>query len=361
MATTAEYKIGPFTYPRGWFMIADSDELEGKPLALRFFGKDLVLYRGESGRVVLMDAYCPHMKTHLAANSSSYVVHDGSHIEGDNIRCPYHAWRFGPDGICNEIPYFDGRIPAAARIKTYRAEERYGAIFTWHDPEEREPDYDLPALPQWDDPSYVRWTFDRLGVMKCHPQEIVDNIADLTHLGPVHGSTVEYYENEFRAHVAVQRQGGGHRTLVTNNAMLETGTWYTGPGVLMSRVTGLFEAMMFIAHTPVDDGVVKAWHALLVKSPSDSPTEEDVAAARAYQETSRLAFAQDFDIWTNKAPCFNVLQLPTDGPFGKARIWYSQFYRPRSEAEAILARVEGIHPVRGMPPAPEAARTAVPA
>ena len=80
MATTKDYRIGEFTFPRGWFMIADAEELNThKPLAVRFFGKDFALYRGRAtGKVVLLDAYCPHMKTHLAApNNTSYVVIDG--------------------------------------------------------------------------------------------------------------------------------------------------------------------------------------------------------------------------------------------------------------------------------------------
>ena len=41
MATTKEYRLGEFTYPRGRFMIAESTELDTyKPVAVRFFGKD---------------------------------------------------------------------------------------------------------------------------------------------------------------------------------------------------------------------------------------------------------------------------------------------------------------------------------
>ena len=48
MATTVEYGLGDFTFPRGWFMVADSDELGATPLALRFFDCDLALYRAEA-------------------------------------------------------------------------------------------------------------------------------------------------------------------------------------------------------------------------------------------------------------------------------------------------------------------------
>ena len=354
MATTEEYSLGEYTYPRGWFMIATADEIKDVPLALSFFGREFALYRGESGRVVLLDAYCPHMGTHIAKNTTSYVVLDGQ-IEGDSIRCPYHAWRFGPDGRCNDIPYHDGPIPSAARLQSWPVEERYGCIFVWHDPEGGEPDYQVPEIPEWDDPQWVRWQVDHLGELDSHPQEIIDNICDAGHLGPIHGSTLEYFENEFRDHMAIQRQGGGHKTLVAGNALLETDTWYTGPGVLLSRVTGLYDAIMFITHTPVTDGRVKAWHALLVKADRSPATAEDVKRARGYQESSRLAFLQDFEVWAAKAPAFRILQIRGDGPFHKAREWYRQFYNPRSEAQGRQEKLNGRYTVRWVPPAPEAA------
>ena len=88
MATTADYGLGDYTYPRGWFMVATSEEVTTTPSAVRFFGQDMVLYRGQSGRAFLVEAYCPHMGTHLAKNTTSYVFVDKEHVEGDNIRCP---------------------------------------------------------------------------------------------------------------------------------------------------------------------------------------------------------------------------------------------------------------------------------
>lgn len=352
MGKTQDYGLGEFTFPRGWFMVADAEEVKERPVSVRFFAQDLVIYRGKSGRVVMLDAYCPHMGTHIGRNDSSYVIHDGQ-IEGDSIRCPYHAWRFGPDGKCNHIPYYDGAIPKAAAIRSWQVVERMGCIWAWHDPENGEPDYEVPDFAEWNDPQWVRWKIDQMGTIALHPQEVLDNMADVAHLNPVHGSTVEYFENEFRDHVVIQRQGGGHRTLVTTSGMLETDTWYTGPAILYSKLTGLYDTLMLITHTPVDDGVLKVWHGLLVKSPNRIATPEDVTNARAYQEQSRLAFAQDFDIWAHKRPCINPLQIPTDGPFHKGRIWYGQFYNPRARAPEFHRKVNGVHVVKGMPAAPK--------
>jgi 3-ketosteroid 9alpha-monooxygenase subunit A len=357
MATSKDYRLGEYTFPRGWFMLAESSELADKPLAVRFFGKDFALYRGKAtGQVVLLDAYCPHMKTHLAApNKTSYVVLDrgGSNIEGDDLRCPYHAWRFGPDGKSNEIPYHAGPIPATACVKSWTVRESLGAVWVWHDPEGGEPQWAHPSLPEWDQPDWVRGTYDHLGTLNQHQQEVIDNIADYSHLGPIHGSTVQQYENEFIGHQAIQRQCGPHRTLVTpdgKSPVLHTLTTYHGPGVLISYMTGMFESIIQIFHTPVEDGSIKVWHSLMVRSPGGhaSVTEADVAAARQFQAASLAAFAQDFEVWTHKQPCINGLFLPSDGPFLKTRTWYMQFYNPRSMQQEFLEQCEGTYVPRGV-------------
>jgi len=129
---------------------------------------------------------------------------------------------------------------------------------------------------------------------------------------------------------------------------------YHGPGILMSQLTGLYESVMYIAHTPVDDGTVHAWHALLVRAPSGSapPTEADVEAARGYQQGALWSFTQDFGIWSNKRPCFHAMHVSGDGPFKKARLWYKQFYNPRARKQEFLSQAQGISVVNGLPGAP---------
>lgn len=348
MATTSDYGLGEFTFPRGWFMVAAADDVGKKPLPVRYFGRDAVIYRGASGRAYMLDAYCPHMGTHLGRNTTSYVVQDGQ-VEGDSIRCPYHGWRFGTDGRCDHIPYHDGPIPKAAAIRTWTLREHLGAVWTWHDPEGGPPDYELPALPEYDQAGWIRYEFDRLGILHSHPQEIVDNIVDSGHVDPIHGGRLVWWETEFRAHQAIQREGNMHRSLQAQGQVLEIDAVYHGPGFLLTAMLGYSNTYILIMHTPVDDGSVKVWHALLVKSAHETPTDADVAAARDYQAASCKAFAQDFEVWANKRPATEILQVASDGPFHKARLWYRQFYNPRARRDEFLQPVEGKHYVRGLP------------
>src|SRR5258708_4250021 len=79
----------------GWYWLFFSKDLKkGKAKAHTFFGRELVIFRGENQKVVAMDAYCPHMGAHLAEG----------HVEGNAIRCFFHHWKYDSQGKCVDIP-----------------------------------------------------------------------------------------------------------------------------------------------------------------------------------------------------------------------------------------------------------------
>lgn len=60
-------------------------------------GMNLAVFRGESGRSYILDAYCPHLGANLGV---------GGTVDGDCIACPFHGWTFnGDDGKCVKIAY----------------------------------------------------------------------------------------------------------------------------------------------------------------------------------------------------------------------------------------------------------------
>lgn len=350
MATSTEYSLGPHTFARGWYVIAESHELTERPLALRFFDQDFALYRGKSGQLVLLDAHCPHMQCHLAASDTAIIAREGAQIEGDSIRCPYHGWRFGADGVCDDIPYFDGPKPRSAKLNSYVVAESLGCIWMWYDNDGNEPHYPVPDVPQWQQSEWIHWRLDHLGELAVHPQEIIDNMADARHLGPTHGAPCEYFENEFRDHIYIQHQGGFHKEY---QAMLRTTTWYTGPGVLLShQLFGDVESIEIIANTPIADGRVKLWHGLLVNSGVAKPGPEELEQAKQLQAGALDSLAADFGIWKQKKPALRVLQIKTDGPFARGRRWYKQFYMPLAECGSIQEEVNGRCGVEGLAPPP---------
>ena len=156
----------------GWYWALRSSELKrGRTAPLSFLGREMVVYRGEDGRVVALDAYCPHMGAHLAEGK----------VEGDSIRCLFHYWKYSPEGRCAEIPCqpFTEFVP---RIRPWPVTERYGLIWIWAGETPRQP---IPFAP---DLAGQECDF-RLGksfVKACHPNVMMINAIDAQHFNSVH-------------------------------------------------------------------------------------------------------------------------------------------------------------------------------
>ena len=345
----ADYGLGPYEYPRGWFVIATAKQLDVGPMAVSYFGKDFALYRGESGRIVLLDAYCKHMGTHLTASSSAHIASSNSQIEGDSIRCPYHSWRYAADGQVDDIPDHDGPCPKSAALTSYPVREVMGMIMMWHHPEGGEPEFEPPFVDWWEFDNVIKQDMDLLGDVAINGIEIADNMADCHHLGPTHGAPCDYFENEMRDHLVIQRQGG-FSSKDGYNMDLHTVTWYTGPGILLSKQSfGPVTMFEIICNTPVENGVSKCFHGSICLSPNIPATAEDLATAKQLQNAVLDAFAADFDVWSNKKAATKVMRLKSDGPFNKVREWYGQFYMNAADAKAVQASVNGFHTVLDFP------------
>ena len=101
---------------KGWFAVAWSEDLApGAVRSLRYFARDLVLFRSRGGAAHVLDAHCPHLGAHLGGGS----------VEGDTLVCPFHGWRWDGAGQCAGIPYAK-RIPPKARTRSWPVAEHGG-------------------------------------------------------------------------------------------------------------------------------------------------------------------------------------------------------------------------------------------
>jgi 5,5'-dehydrodivanillate O-demethylase len=78
-----------------WQPVAVSSSIKaGAARPLRVLGEDLTLYRGEGGKAHLVAGRCAHRLT---------LLHTGW-VQGDDIRCIYHGWKYDGSGQCTEAP-----------------------------------------------------------------------------------------------------------------------------------------------------------------------------------------------------------------------------------------------------------------
>src|SRR5882724_4475395 len=110
-------------YPSSWYLFCVARELDRGPLSKHMLGTNLVAYRTDAGQVVVMDGSCSHMRADLGKGK----------VVGDCVQCPFHGWRYGPDGRCTHIPRID-KIPRRVRQRAYPAIERHGLVFVFNGP-----------------------------------------------------------------------------------------------------------------------------------------------------------------------------------------------------------------------------------
>ena len=123
------------TYPESWYPLCHSRELKtSKPLLIRAFDGNLVLFRNEEGSPSVVSRYCPHMGTDLSK---------GALIEGE-LRCPFHHRTYGKKGECLKVPGLNEGFKAPG-LKSYPAIEKFGLIFMYLG---QKPLFDFPVFPR---------------------------------------------------------------------------------------------------------------------------------------------------------------------------------------------------------------------
>lgn len=304
-------------FARGWFVIAFSHELaaaEVKPL--RYFAQDLVLFRTENGDAKVLDAFCPHLGAHLG---------HGGVVEGDAIKCAFHAWKFSGDGACVGVPYAK-KIPPKSKLACWPVCEQNGVIFMWHDRDKGPPTWDIPDVGGSDDDEWTAWEYDTVQI-ETHPHAIAENVADAGHFRPVHGVHVKQFDNVYEGHTATQTiEGEAHPPVGATERFTNRATYY-GPGIQVSDMSGLFDSRLINAHTPIEENRVDLRVAVKL-SKLTSAYARLAKYAGVYVEGLRRGYFQDVRIWEHKQFVERPVLCDGDGPIMKLRQWYAQFYEP---------------------------------
>lgn len=324
--------------PYGWYAVETSENLKpGDVKPLHYFGRDLVLFRTESGEAAVLNAYCPHLGAHLG--------HGGT-VEGESISCPFHAWKFNGEGHCTEIPYaqrIPPKIDGKQAIDAYPVVEKNQMIFAWYHPQGIAPLFEVEEFAELNSDA---WTPIESNGWEINTiiQEAGENAADIAHFVTVHGSIgmpngVVTLEGHRRLTMMdsrtneIDEEGVVHRDDADGvDSKLES--WNIGPGITYQRFSRMFDIVMMGTVTPIDDQSLELrFNFSLPKEQSDLHK----LYTQGFKDEIRYQVEQDIPIWENKVYLDNPILCDGDGPIAKYRKWFQQFYAEKGGSSSSKA------------------------
>lgn len=157
---------------KGWYLAGKSSDLKnGMVKGVDVAGQHLAIFRTESGSLHALDGFCPHMGVDLGIGK----------VQGENLRCFFHHWKFDGEGKNVDIPCQKHTNPKA-RLTHYDVREKYGMI--WVYPEEKAP-YDVLNVPELEGMK-IRTSLGKAYERSCHFHITMINGIDPQHLSTVH-------------------------------------------------------------------------------------------------------------------------------------------------------------------------------
>lgn len=195
-----------------WYIILDSKELKKKkPLKIKRFNEDLVIWRNSDKSISCLLDKCCHRGASLSCGK----------IKNGEIECPFHGFLYDKSGKVTVIPANgkNSKVPESMKVKSFETYEDFGFIWLWFGDKEK-----LNSKPfyfkELKDFSYSGFK-DNWAV---HYTRAIENQLDVVHLPFVHRTTI----------------GKGNKTLVH------------GPVVIRED-----ELITFYVNNVLDDGNTK--------------------------------------------------------------------------------------------------------
>ncbi len=327
----------PPPYPNGWFKLCDvADLANGNIVSVTALGMDLVVFQGrESGRIGVLDAFCPHLGAHLG---------EGGKVTGDCLQCPFHGWEFAADGACTKIPYSNAAVPKTARAQIFRHTIYMQMVFLWFHAEGEEPTFELMPLTWIDD----RWS--KVGCKTTsydmHIIDMAENSADYYHFNFLHGPLMLPFLRHFitmtyetELHFPSEKENWC-RCYFNNWSTVNVfhrfpWKWYKQLVVVTFDGPG-------VVHFDIKTPLGRVWlvKSLLPQEPFKVYSEDTWFAEKRTPRwlchvlavVAKGALEQDRQVWENRVFAQKPHLVKGDGPFLRYRQWFHQFYSENSAA-----------------------------
>ena len=304
-------------YPMGWFAMCYSDELAaGQVKPVRYFGKELVVWRGEDGQARVLDAYCRHLGAHMGY---------GGRVNGNDLECPFHAWQYDETGAVTKIPYSRTIPPQAKRadcVRSWQVVERNGFVCVWYHPENATPKWEIEAFPEVGSPNWTAFSKLEWRVFNSM-RNMHDNGVDSAHFLYIH-RTADYPDSEVTMtgnewNAVARAKMGTPRGLVDGAIVSHN----IGPGLGCVRFEGISETLLVSATTPVGPDEIHVRFAFTQPTAeAEGPTG---GLARALIRNIGKQLDQDKIVWDRLRHEDHPLMCEADGPVPAARVRFDMF------------------------------------
>jgi len=160
-----------------WYVAAWGEEITRTPLRRVLLDEPVVFYRQADGAPVALADRCVHR---------AYPLSRGT-LDGDQIVCGYHGFKFAPGGACTWVPG-QASVPKSARVRAYTLVESGPFVWIWMgDPANADPatipDHRTTLDPAWP-------LIKDMRTLKARYALLIDNLMDLSHETFIHADTI---------------------------------------------------------------------------------------------------------------------------------------------------------------------------
>jgi phenylpropionate dioxygenase-like ring-hydroxylating dioxygenase large terminal subunit len=350
---TKRYMRPPPQYIHDWFSpLRSTDVVAGEITNFTFMGNKLIAFRDQNGKVVVLDAQCPHFGAHRGV---------GGRVVDGCVRCPFHGLHFDNQGQCVKGDFVtEPRHLRHLKSAPWTAEEIASSIFVWHGSDRTRPDRPLRFLePGFFDGWSPPVTSAGRSLTPTNVFFPTENIIDLQHFYAVHAwklhdierQPAEDVDGTFSAvlNVTFTAFAQSPSTLVRRLGEVYKSDFrfdirVLGPGLALSIATlgpdqGNLQVMNIICITPTSETDCHIRVIASIKYGSiDHPLNRLARRwfGKGIEDLLSHVFCaiatKDFDgdemIWTNRMFLQNPKPLPDDGPIIGYRKWCERFWPP---------------------------------
>jgi nitrite reductase/ring-hydroxylating ferredoxin subunit len=328
----------PFPIPFGWYQLGwPADVAVGEVKPIRYFGKHLIWWRDTNGAAHVQDAFCPHLGAHIG--------HGGKVVDCE-VACPFHGWRYGADGENTLIPYSE-RTNRKAKLGTYPVLEINGLTMVWYHPEGVEPMWDVPEIPEFNDPDNFTEMVTRTYSIEAPWQDLAENGVDSAHFRYVHNTEEVPVLDSYETDGPVSKMRSTQKFPTPRGVVdgrIDSDQY--GPGFSIVRFSGIVDTYLMGCNVPISENSCEMRFNFCVRRLGDEGFNSTVGDAFVAEVDRQVR--EDKPIWENKAYLARPALADTDGPFTKFRKWAAQFYAEGVDQSELVYEPDETHPAEDL-------------